>query len=175
MISSSETDPLAIMIDDEFWSSPVLSKTQLPDNSIIPSRTFSLETLPSVLPTQEQVRSLVTKSEESVLGDAIQQWDILPGRGGHANNYDGNKRFRQVVEKMKPTYKNCKNKTDKTALSNAIVDYVTEYGGRFLKRRKGATSRKDYHVMTRQESRRKTSQALRETKELKWKLRYQAL
>mmetsp|Transcript_30678 Transcript_30678/g.46462 ORF Transcript_30678/g.46462 Transcript_30678/m.46462 type:complete len:165 (-) Transcript_30678:1188-1682(-) len=164
MISSCETDPLAMMLD-ELFSSSVLSQTHLPDNLIISSRTFS------VPPTQEPVRSFVTKSEESVLG----QWDILPGRGGHANNYDGNKRFRQVVEKMKPTYKNCKSKADKTALSNAVVDYVTEYGGRFLKRRKGANSGEDYQVMTKQESRRKTSQALRETKELKWKLRNQPL
>jgi hypothetical protein len=44
------------------------------------------------------------------------------------------------------------------------VAYIHNYGGRFLK--KGNDGR--YFVMTDAEARKKTSQALRETKQLKW-------
>jgi hypothetical protein len=97
----------------------------------------------------------------------IREWDILSGRGGKSNHHSGNKRFRQVVAEMKAKYKTTDTKTDKTALSKAIVEYVNGYGGRFLKKDAGQS---DYRVMTKAEARKKTSQALRETKELKWKL-----
>jgi hypothetical protein len=97
----------------------------------------------------------------------IREWDILSGRGGKSNHHKGNKRFRQVVAEMKAKYKTTDAKTDKTALSKAIVEYVNGYGGRFLKKDAGQSA---YRVMTKAEARKKTSQALRETKELKWKL-----
>lgn len=96
----------------------------------------------------------------------LKEWDILSGRGGKSNHHPGNKRFRQVVEEMKEKYRVTNVKTDKTALSKAIVAYVDGYGGRFLKK----ISPGKWRLMTTSESRKKTSQALRETKELKWKL-----
>ena len=97
----------------------------------------------------------------------IREFDILSGRGGKSNHHAGNKRFRQVVAEMKAEYRTTDVKTDKTALSKAIVEYVHGYGGRFLKRVPGI---KTYCVMTKAEGRKKTSQALRETKKLKWTL-----
>jgi hypothetical protein len=44
------------------------------------------------------------------------------------------------------------------------MEYVGNYGGRFLKKDKAG----HYFVMSKAESRRKTSQTLRETKQLKW-------
>mmetsp|Transcript_951 Transcript_951/g.1177 ORF Transcript_951/g.1177 Transcript_951/m.1177 type:complete len:325 (+) Transcript_951:173-1147(+) len=105
---------------------------------------------------------------DQVSDDAIQEWDILSGRGGKSNHHPGNKRFRQVVDEMKSKYRTTNVKTDKTALSKAIVDYVEGYGGRFLTRKNGKPGH--YRIMAKAESRKKTSQALRETKELKWKL-----
>eukprot|EP00547_Thalassionema_nitzschioides_P003218 CAMPEP_0194215928 /NCGR_PEP_ID=MMETSP0156-20130528/18059_1 /TAXON_ID=33649 /ORGANISM="Thalassionema nitzschioides, Strain L26-B" /LENGTH=162 /DNA_ID=CAMNT_0038944573 /DNA_START=89 /DNA_END=577 /DNA_ORIENTATION=+ len=148
-------------IYEQFLISPVTS-LELPADAITLSRIS-----PSDQPEQQQECNFSVLVEQ-VPENAIQEWDILPGRGGHANNYGGNKRFRQVVEQMKPAYKNYTRKTDKTALSNAIVDYVNQYSGRFLTRL-GANPGY-YRVMTLKECRRKTSQALRETKKLKWKL-----
>jgi hypothetical protein len=95
----------------------------------------------------------------------VLQWDILSERGGKANHHDGNKRYRKVVSEMKEQYRGIEAKTAKTDLSRNILDYIENYGGRFLKK-----DPKDgrYFVMTKQEARKKTSQALRETKQLKW-------
>jgi hypothetical protein len=97
--------------------------------------------------------------------DSILEADVLCGRGGLSNHHPGNKRFRRVVSEMKRTYRSTETKNNKTSLSRAIVDHVCNYGGRFIK--KDAKSGR-YHVLTKADARKKTSQALRETKELKW-------
>ena len=84
---------------------------------------------------------------------------------GKSNHHAGNKRYRQVVSEMKRTYQSTGAKTAKTDLSRAIVEHVVAYGGRFIKR-EDANGR--YFLLTKAQARRKTSQALRETKELKW-------
>ena len=66
---------------------------------------------------------------------------------------------------MKMMYRKTEAKAIKTDLSRAIVEHVCNYGGRFIKKDDN-TGR--YYVLTKAEARKKTSQALRETKELKW-------
>lgn len=66
---------------------------------------------------------------------------------------------------MKAMYRTTEAKAVKTDLSRAIVDHVCNYGGRFIKRDE-KTGR--YHMLSKAEARKKTSQALRETKVLKW-------
>lgn len=97
--------------------------------------------------------------------DDITERDILCGRGGKSNHHQGNKKYRQVVGFMKCKYQNCPAKTQKTDLSRKIVEYCHSYGGRFVKK-DGDNNR--YYVLTKDEARKKTSQALRETKVLKW-------
>jgi hypothetical protein len=89
--------------------------------------------------------------------------DVLCGRGGKSNHHPGNKRYRQVVSEMKLSYRAIGTKSAKTDLSRAIVDHVYKYGGRFIKMEKGK-----YYVLSVAEGRKKTSQALREMKEVKW-------
>jgi len=96
--------------------------------------------------------------------DKICANDILCGRGGQSNHHPGNKRFRQVISESKITYKNTEKKLKKTDLSRTIVDYVHNYGGRFIKR---DPSTGKYFLLTKIEARRKTSQALRELKKIK--------
>jgi len=96
----------------------------------------------------------------------ILEWDVLCGRGGRSNHHPGNKRYRHVVSEMKQMYRTTEAKNMKTDLSRAIVEHVCNYGGRFIKKDK--TGR--YYVLTKAEARKKTSQALRETKQLKWTL-----
>lgn len=95
----------------------------------------------------------------------IQDWDVLCGRGGKSNHHSGNKRYRHVVSEMKNMYRQTEAKQVKTDLSRAIVEHVCNYGGRFVKP-EAATGR--YYVLDKAEARKKTSQALRETKALKW-------
>ena len=85
--------------------------------------------------------------------------------GGKSNHHAGNKKFRQVVSEMKESYRSAEYKTAKTELSLAIVDHVCDCGGRFIK--KDATTGR-YYILDKIEARKKTSQALRETKTLKW-------
>jgi hypothetical protein len=91
--------------------------------------------------------------------------DVLCGRGGRSNHHVGNKRYRLVVAKMKYMYQKCPAKTMKTDLSRAIVKHCTSYGARFLKLDE---SNGKYFILSKSEARKKTSQALREAKVLKW-------
>lgn len=104
-------------------------------------------------------------SEGKFYIDEVRETDVLCGRGGKSNHHLGNKRYRQVVSEMKIMYRSTEAKKGKTGLSRAIVDHVCEYGGRFVKK-DGPTGR--YYVLSKAEARKKTSQALRETKALKW-------
>lgn len=99
--------------------------------------------------------------------DQIQEGDVLCGRGGRSNHHPGNKRYRLVVSEMKAMYRTTDAKNLKTDLSRAIVEHVCNYGGRFVKKDE---KQGKYYLLTKAEARRKTSQALRETKELKWTL-----
>lgn len=71
------------------------------------------------------------------------------------------------MSEMKADYRSTDYKKAKTKLSLAIVDHVREYGGRFIKK-DAATGQ--YYILDNIEARKKTSQALRETKTLKWTL-----
>ena len=122
--------------------------------------------------SRPMLSSLNPPSPDSVMGEngrlyveEIREWDVMCGRGGRSNHHSGNKRYRHVVSEMKMMYRNTEAKAVKTDLSRAIVEHVCNYGGRFIKKDE-ETGR--YFVLTKAEARKKTSQALRETKELKW-------
>jgi hypothetical protein len=118
------------------------------------SRTESVEQSPSV-----------DESQRIMFIDTIQEWDVLCGRGGRSNHHPGNKRYRHVVSEMKMMYRRSEAKAIKTDLSRAIVEHCCNYGGRFIKHDSKSGR---YYVLTKAEARKKTSQALRETKALKW-------
>mmetsp|Transcript_14458 Transcript_14458/g.27536 ORF Transcript_14458/g.27536 Transcript_14458/m.27536 type:complete len:257 (-) Transcript_14458:69-839(-) len=106
-----------------------------------------------------------SQQQRKIYIDTIRDTDVLCGRGGRSNHHPGNKRYRHVIGDMRTSYKKTEAKSNKTDLSRAIVDHVCQYGGRFIKKEE-TTGR--YYVLTRGEARKKTSQALRENKALKW-------
>ena len=108
---------------------------------------------------------LTTSRQAGLVLDVPSDLDVLCGRGGKSNHHAGNKRYRQVVSDMKTRYRSIGSKTAKTHLSRAIVEHVHGYGGRFLRFDKDT---RKYIVLSAAESRKKTSQALREAKEVKW-------
>jgi len=112
-----------------------------------------------------QVKSTVGDDNKRLYIDQIHNLDVLCGRGGRSNHHFGNKVYRQVVSDMKMNYKSIDGKKGKTNLSRAIVDHVIGYGGRFVKKE---DSTGNYYLLSHTEARRKTSQALREIKEIKW-------
>lgn len=95
----------------------------------------------------------------------ITELDVLCGRGGRSNHWPGNKRYRRVISEMKAAYKSSEGRKSKTGLSRTIVDHVLGYGGRFVREEEESGR---YYVLTKAEARVKTSQALREGKDLKW-------
>ena len=97
--------------------------------------------------------------------DKVRQEDVMCGRGGRSNHHSGNKRYRQVISDLKMMYRKTEDKTTKTDLSRAIVEHVCHYGGRFIRLDKKVGR---YYILSMADARKKTSQALRDSKELKW-------
>jgi hypothetical protein len=124
-----------------------------------PSRTMC----PSA--ADEEPRFLPSSFAGRTYVETVLEFDILCGRGGKSNHHPGNKMYRHVVGYMKKRYHHCPGKAEKTDLSRQIVDYCTAYGARFLKHE---TETGQYYILSKDEARRKTSQALREPKMLKW-------
>lgn len=153
---------------------PRATATHLLDAAVGGKQTSSAPQTTCMLPTVSSPQTMNSESERSnnttppnrrCYISNILDTDILCGRGGKSNHHAGNKRYRQVISDMKLYYRQTEAKTLKTDLSRAIVDHVASYGGRFIK--KDAVTKK-YYVLSKAEARKKASQALRETKELKW-------
>lgn len=122
----------------------------------------------SVNSTENMDNSINEENDESytkMYVDTVSNDDVLCGRGGRSNHHVGNKKYRLVVAKMKYMYQKCAAKTMKTDLSRAIVKHCTSYGARFLKLDEANGK---YYILSKGEARKKTSQALREAKILKW-------
>jgi hypothetical protein len=142
-------------------------------NTISPTESFKKGTVKLSIDQVKQCASKIESVEQSpsveespiMYIDTIQEWDVLCGRGGRSNHHPGNKRYRHVVSEMKMMYRRSEAKTIKTDLSRAIVEHCCNYGGRFIK---NDSKSGRYYVLTKAEARKKTSQALRETKALKW-------
>ena len=93
----------------------------------------------------------------------VRACDVLCGRGGRSNHHPGNKLYRKAVKDMRDSYRNAEDKRVKANISRVIVDRVYAYGGRFLKK----DEEDNYYILSKSDAQKKTSQALRETKELK--------
>jgi hypothetical protein len=100
-------------------------------------------------------------------GESVGEWDVLCGRGGETNNFIGNRKYRKIVNERKAAYREVtlKQLKAKTAFVRNIVQHVNNCGGRFVD---FDDVMGQYYVVTMEKARKKTSQALRETKELKW-------
>lgn len=87
--------------------------------------------------------------------------DILLGRGGLSNHHIGNIHYRDHIEEFKPYYQRLDTKDEKKELSMVFINFVHNYGGRFLE----ADDEKDgWLEIQNNKARKKASQALREEK-----------
>lgn len=84
--------------------------------------------------------------------------DVLLGRGGRTNHHPGNKLYLEVKEEIQPRYL-AALKTDKTAISQELVDRVHDWGGKFLQLDE---SNNRWFEVTNIKARKKASQTLRE-------------
>jgi len=60
--------------------------------------------------------------------------DVLCGRGGGINNHIGNVNFRKMINDRKQEYSVARNKAEKSAIAQEVIDAVWAAGGRFLQR-----------------------------------------
>jgi hypothetical protein len=90
--------------------------------------------------------------------------DVLCGRGKGANNFIGNRRFRELVMKFRDTYSSSPRRADKRNICREIIDTVHSRGGRFLVKndRTDPTNSTEWMVLAVDKILVKVSQALRE-------------
>jgi len=94
----------------------------------------------------------------------ITNYDVICERGGKSNRHVGTKLYRGMVEKYKSEYQSLNSKLEKTNLSRKIIAEIQQKGGRFLKKADDG----NYFILSRVETTKKVSQAMREKKILKW-------
>lgn len=112
----------------------------------------------SALPHEHKDQDIETIAPTSIIEPT--ELDVLLGRGGLTNKHAGNKRYREEVEKAKPMYHACKSKEEKKSISELVVEWVHEYGGRFLERKNSNSN--IWIQASPKVARKKASQALRE-------------
>ena len=132
------------------------------DNSPFTGESFPFNTAPS----QDKLNISTSSQGEADVEKVFctpTDLDVLLGRGGLTNNHAGNIRYREEVEKVKPMYFKCMTKAEKKEVSELLVAYVEDYGGRFLIKDEETSN---WMLAPFKAARKKASQALRETK---WK------
>eukprot|EP00550_Attheya_septentrionalis_P006003 CAMPEP_0198293622 /NCGR_PEP_ID=MMETSP1449-20131203/18063_1 /TAXON_ID=420275 /ORGANISM="Attheya septentrionalis, Strain CCMP2084" /LENGTH=253 /DNA_ID=CAMNT_0043993269 /DNA_START=397 /DNA_END=1158 /DNA_ORIENTATION=+ len=92
---------------------------------------------------------------------SVNDGDVLLGRGGKSNHHAGNIRFLAEVGTRKLQYMNS-TKQEKTNVSQFLVDWVQQQGGRFLEKHKSTGTWEEVQNLR---ARKKCSQALREADE----------
>jgi hypothetical protein len=89
--------------------------------------------------------------------------DVLCGRGKGANNFIGNRRFRDIVMKFRETYTASSRRADKRNICLQIIEEVKSLGGRFLVKNEGRDrNTSEWTILTGDKILVKVSQALRE-------------
>lgn len=119
-------------------------------------------------PTTKKPAHITPEDSQYIIPTEV---DVLLGRGGLTNSWSGNKKYRDLVESVKPMYDECKTKEQKKEVSILLLGWVKDYGGRFLSRVEDAAGKERYVLASYDASRKKASQALREGREGSKKVR----
>ena len=91
--------------------------------------------------------------------------DVLLGRGPGLSQFEGNLKFRALVDERKEEYTATTNRKQKRKIAKEIVDLVHSTGGRFLKQEGGVTYDGVWYEADLDTSMEKTKQALREQRD----------
>lgn len=89
--------------------------------------------------------------------------DVLLGRGPGLANFEGNRRFRELVDQNKTAYTETTNRKEKKRIARLVMDRVHAAGGRFL-RQAGASVNfnAEWHIAPASVAEEKCKQNLRE-------------
>jgi hypothetical protein len=109
-------------------------------------------------PSGNIVQTAASEGRRVARGDgiAVNDRDVLFGRGGVTNSHLGNRTYRNLVSKIQPRYL-AAAKLDKAAVAMTVVEEIYKGGGRFLMDVGGV-----WVEVSKEKAREKTSQALRE-------------
>jgi hypothetical protein len=64
---------------------------------------------------------------------ALSPFDVLCGRSSESYGHEGNQRFREIVRQHRDGYREASRRSDKSAITRAVIGEVHDAGGRFLK------------------------------------------
>lgn len=132
----------------------VHSREGSPSPIYTPQMDYSIPSSPSSISSRASIFSTLSTTEPTAA-------DVICGRGGKANSHPGNVTFRAEALKLRSWYESS-SKSEKFTISNLLVDFVKERGGRFLKRDGENPGR--WLECDGNDVRKKASQALREGK-----------
>lgn len=99
----------------------------------------SNEEMPNRRPGEAGAHPSVAADDNELI-TALNPNDVLHGRGTGFNEYEGNIRFRAIVEEHKQEYIRCGKRDEKKKIATRVFDRISQSGGRFLRR----TNRKLY-------------------------------
>jgi hypothetical protein len=176
LISDTSVDTLVDTLIYEPDDSLIESSDSIPDDHVSSMIAFLatshqrdpiFHSFPITEKRSDETNPEELKPSTLVRNDEVQRMDVLSGRGGKSNHHFGNKVFRNLVTAMKSDYQSSKSRTEKARVAESIVEKIYRMGGQFLCQNK-ACLEPQWCVMSKAEARRKTSQALRETRTLQW-------
>lgn len=104
-------------------------------------------------------------TERANLVHAVNEYDVLCGRGRGPAGHTGNIRFHELIAEKRMSYLTCTDRKEKANICEEIIDVVKRNGGRFLKKISGngcKTSPKLWKIVNDAKAKAKTGQALRE-------------
>lgn len=104
-------------------------------------------------------------AERANLVHAVNEYDVLCGRGRGPAGHTGNVRFHELIAEKRMPYLTCTDRKEKANICEEIIDVVKRSGGRFLKKISGSgskTSPKLWKIVDDAKAKAKTGQALRE-------------
>lgn len=126
------------------------------------NRVLSTNTLESLADNDDMTTMSIDKANVFPIPPGVTPYDVLCGRGKSANNFIGNRRFRDTVMKYRDDYSKS-TRADKRVICKQIVNDVHSRGGRFLTRSgEGWANLDDQKIFL------KVSQALRENAATRW-------
>jgi hypothetical protein len=102
--------------------------------------------------------------------DGVSSKDVLCGRGKGANNFIGNRRFRNIVMGYRKAYAASTRRIDKKSICFKIIQKIQSRGGRFLVKQQSSidsSSQGSWVILPNEKVLIKVSQALREG-DTKW-------
>jgi hypothetical protein len=163
---SNDLEKLFEEIDEITLSSIREEDMVFPDSTASPISDTIQPTSPLSPENNVAVMAKERRPSKTISKHKFHKFDVISGRGGISNNFDGNKHFRHLISLRREEYKSKKSNPEKLDVSTSVLVDIHNLGGRFLSKHKSTEN--EWHEIKKTDAIKKISQALRETRPLKW-------